>query len=116
MFIVADGRRVEGERGTRSTDVPLGTSLDKSTGASLFFEPKTGDSSKSPCPKSLPSNEAKSVSLSGGAGAEGEMVAFKGMFIGGRPDFEEPDEEEVRIRVGAVDPPANIGILPPEPP
>lgn len=40
---------------------------------------------------------AKSVSLSGGAGADGEMVAFNGMEIGGR-------EEAGNALVGAVDP------------
>jgi len=42
-------------------------------------------------------NEAKSVSLRGGAGAEGEIVAFNGMEIGGR-------EEAPRDLVGAVEP------------
>lgn len=44
-------------------------------------------------------NDAKSVSLSGGAGAEGDMVALSGMFRGGRA-----------ARVGAVEPPANNGL------
>ena len=42
-------------------------------------------------------DDAKSVSLTGGAGAEGERVAFRGMGIGGRA-------LPVRGRVGAVEP------------
>jgi len=44
-------------------------------------------------------------------------VAFKDMLIGGRPDFDEPDDDELRMRVGAVDPPVNKGsLLAPDPP
>jgi hypothetical protein len=118
IFAVVDGRGAERGRETGST-VALGTGLDSS---SAFFESDTGDCSKLSEPRSLskPSNvakEAKSVSLSGGAGAEGEIVAFKDMLIGGRPDFEEPDDDELRMRVGAVDPPVRRGsLLPPDPP
>jgi len=50
--------------------------------------------------------EVKSVSFSGGAGADGEIVALRGIVIGGRPDDGEPD-----ILVGAVAPPAKSGSL-----
>jgi hypothetical protein len=43
------------------------------------------------------SNAVKSVSVNGGAGAEGEMVAFRAMEIGGRA-------EAGNTRVGAVEP------------
>lgn len=56
--------------------------------------------------------EVKSVSFSGGAGADGEMVALRGIVMGGRPEDDDP--EPPIILVGAVAPPANNGsLLPP---
>lgn len=116
IFVVVDGRGAEGGRGTGSVEIALGTGLDESSEKSRFFEPETGDSSKllgtrSPSKPSSVAKEAKSVSLRGGAGAEGDMVAFSGMLMGRRPDFDEPEEDELRMRVGAVDPPPNRGSL-----
>jgi hypothetical protein len=45
-------------------------------------------------------NEAKSVSLRGGAGADGDIVAFNGIVMGGR-------EDGGKTRVGAVNPESN---------
>lgn len=56
---------------------------------------------------SISSNGAKkSVSFRAGAGAEGDIVAFKAMFMGGRPEEDDPES-----RVGAVAPPARSGSL-----
>jgi hypothetical protein len=62
----------------------------------------------------MAANEAKSVSLSEGAGADGDIGAFNGMLIGSRVDGVE-DEEEDRIRVGAVEPPVRRGFRPDPP-
>lgn len=56
------------------------------------------DSSRTP-------KDAKSVSFNDGAGADGEMVALRGMVMGGR------DEAGCTARVGAVDPPAKRALL-----
>ena len=45
--------------------------------------------------------EVKSVSFKGGAGADGDIVAFRGMGSGGL-------EEGGRTRVGAVDPDSSV--------
>ena len=40
------------------------------------------------------------------------MVAFNGMFMGGRPEDVEPEDVGFRIRVGAVEPPTRSGSRP----
>jgi hypothetical protein len=63
---------------------------------------------------SIPSKEAKeakSVSLSGGAGADGDMGALSGILMGGRVEV----AGDRRILVGAVAPPLKSGVFRPWP-
>lgn len=82
--------------------------------ASLCFGWVNGPESFESSISSKAANDAKSVSFRGGAGADGDIVAFRGMFIGGRPVGDTPADTEFNKRVGAVEPPVRREFLPAE--